>query len=112
VTFTIPIQTVSESNQREHWARKARRAKEHRKAGKIFTLAALRKVTSPQKPWRLTLTRIGKRRLDTGNLSGSMKAIQDGICDALKIDDGDIAHEWRYEQRPGKYAVEVRIEAR
>ena len=64
----------------------------------------------PPKPWRITLTRIGKRRLDTGNNPGSMKHVQDGICDALGIDDGDEAHDWIYHQRIEKqYAVEVEI---
>jgi hypothetical protein len=62
----------------------------------------------------ITLTRIGVRNLDADNLANSFKHVQDGIADALGIDDGDPLLTWRYGQRRGKpkeYAVEVALEA-
>lgn len=115
IVFTLPIRTYSESNQRLHWAVKAQRVKEQRGQAKLLTLVAVRSTGKPlpAQPWRITLTRIGKRRLDTGNNPGAMKAVQDGLCDALGIDDGDEAHDWLYKQRIEKqYAVEVRIESK
>jgi hypothetical protein len=110
-SIILPIRTFSESNMRSHWAVKAKRSKEQRTAAHAHILAAKRFFTLPEKPWRITLTRIGKKRLDTGNNPGSMKAVQDGICDALGIDDGDEAHDWIYKQRVEKrYVVEVLIE--
>jgi len=62
----------------------------------------------------ITLTRIAPRRLDPGdNLNSSMKAVRDGIADALGIDDGDARLTWKYAQRKGnpkEYAVEVEVE--
>jgi hypothetical protein len=111
VTFILPIRTVSESNAHEHWRIRHRRSKEQREAAHIRTLGMAKQLQLPPQPWRITLTRIGKRRLDTGNNPGSMKHVQDGLCDALKIDDGDERHDWIYKQRIEKqYAVEVRIE--
>jgi hypothetical protein len=110
ITFILPIKTVSESNMRGHWAVKAKRTKEQRTTAQLLTRNSTKKGLPPQ-PWRITLTRIGRRRLDAGNNPGSMKAVQDGICDALGIDDGDERHDWLYKQRIEKvYAVEVKIE--
>lgn len=112
--YEIEVQTVSETNQRGHWAKKAERAKLQRGIGKVWTQQWVNDL--PPKPWRVTLTRIGRRRLDTGNVPAAMKAVQDGICDALQIDDGDEAHEWCYRQQTrkpseGACGVGVRIES-
>lgn len=107
--FEIPIRTVSETNQRCHWAKKAKRTKEQRGLAGLFTRQWLNDL--PPKPWRITMTRVGKRRLDAGNVPPAMKGPQDGMCDALGIDDGDEAHEWSYKQRVAKeYGIEVKIE--
>jgi len=108
LVFELPIRTYSESNMREHWAARAKRAKSQRETACLFARQWVDDL--PPKPWRITLTRIGKRRLDTGNNPGSMKHVQDGLCDAIGIDDGDEEHDWLYKQRKGDYSVEVRIE--
>ena len=111
ITFHLPIRTQSETNAHEHWRVKAKRTKEHRVAASIFIRQWAEDL--PPKPWRLTLCRIAPRRLDTGNLAASMKAVQDGLCDAIGINDGDEAHAWRYTQRrgePKEYAVKITIE--
>lgn len=116
--FTIPVRTYSEQNLREHWARRAQRATAQRTLAKVLVARSIldqgchpvAPVILPAKPWRIVLTRIGKKRLDTGNNPGSLKHVQDGICDALGIDDGDEANDWIYRQRIAKeYAVEVEI---
>lgn len=130
VKIYLPIRTVSESNLREHWAKKSKRVKAQREETKLRVADALRKNfknLSPEarKQYKnnyknaftysrldITLTRIAPRKLDRGNLGISFKAIQDGISDAIGIDDGDARLYWRYEQRKGKpkeYAVEVEI---
>ncbi|MBE0568400.1 MAG: hypothetical protein IH577_01830 [Deltaproteobacteria bacterium] len=61
----------------------------------------------------VTLTRIAPRALDTDNLASGLKAIRDGVADALEIDDGSSLIEWRYAQekgKPGEYAVRVEIQ--
>lgn len=52
------------------------------------------------------------REMDSDNLAGSMKAVRDGIADALGIDDGDTNRvRWSYSQKRGKwYAVHVTID--
>lgn len=108
VRVEVPLRLVSEANVREHWATKARRAKAQRKA----TWAALygQGVRMPA-PCRITITRVGKRRLDSDNLARSAKAVRDGVADWLEIDDGDERLTWRYEQTTGAvYGVMIRVE--
>lgn len=97
----IPIRAVSLANQREHWARRAKRAKEHRRAGYLATKAhAL--------PLIVILTRIGKRKLDGDNLQGALKSVRDGVADRLGIDDANPLVRWEYAQEIGKgYAVRI-----
>jgi len=125
----IDIRTYSEANLRQHWAARARRAKAQREAAFLLMREALLRQSrirrdKPQapnpendgvnlKPIVITLTRIAPRRLDPDNLARSMKAVQDGIADALRMDDGDPRLQWRYAQAKGKpkeYAVLVEIE--
>ena len=111
VTFPIPLRTYSEANRREHWAAKAKRTKEQRIAARWFCGAKMI-GGGLRPPLSITLTRISPRKLDTDNLARSMKAVRDGIADALGIDDGDDRLEWRYAQRKGRakeYSVDVEI---
>lgn len=114
----IPVRTVSENNRREHWAVKAKRTKAQR-------LAAFVKMREWQ--WagearvnkRIMLIRVAPRELDSDNLAGSLKAVRDGIADALwpelpqKTRDKDV--HWEYAQRKGEpkdYHVEVEVMAK
>ena len=108
----LPIRTVSESNQSEHWAFRARRAQQQRSIAVAVIRSELRQF-GYLPPHLITMTRIALRRLDVGNLATSMKHVQDGVADALGINDGDARISWLYAQRKGKpqeYAVEVEIE--
>ncbi len=96
LAFIVPVRTVSETNMREHWSRRHRRASHQRFVARCVA----------GHDWRqrwdactVHLTRIAPRRLDAGNNAASMKAVQDGICDALGIDDGDPRIGWEYHQR-------------
>ena len=111
LTFDIPIRTVSEGNKRGCWQKDYARNKEQRDIACLFTQARL-ELPLAELPKSITLTRIAPRRLDTGNLAVAMKAVQDGICDALEINDGDRRIKWHYEQEKGKeYAVRVTLNA-
>ena len=47
---------------------------------------------------------------DIGSGAFWLKAIRDGIADAIGINDGDDRLEWEYDQRTeGRYAVEVEV---
>lgn len=111
--FAIGLRTRSEANMREHWAVKAKRAKKQRQVSYLTTIDAMSCRDLPSMPWRITLTRCGKRYLDEDNNAGSLKHIQDGLCDAIGIDDGDRDHKWHYDQEISKmYFVRVKIETR
>jgi hypothetical protein len=73
------------------------------RSGKVMTFEKL--------PLKIKLIRIGKRLLDKDdNLPAAFKAFKDGICDALKINDGNKAHAvWEYAQEKGSYGVRVEI---
>jgi hypothetical protein len=111
MTITIPIRTVSEANQREHWSKRHRRNKAQQYATRhaLLTTSCL---VIPDHPWHITLTRIAPRRLDSDNLAGSFKHVQDAVAKWLGVDDGSDRVRWTYEQRRGKpnqYAVEVAV---
>lgn len=102
--FWLPIRTVSEANQREHWSVKAKRKKQQTSSVALVTRGelAIRGMWDPGRwdgwPMRITLTRYGVRRLDADNLAGAFKGIQDGIAKALGVDDGDERLTWVYAQ--------------
>lgn len=108
VEVEIPVRTVSEMNQRDHWAKRHRRLKKHKAAA--FWL--VNSTPRPKPPVTIVLTRIGKKLLDPDNLAGSFKGVQDGVAMALGVDDGDSEKvKWDYRQEIGKkYAVVARIE--
>jgi len=66
----------------------------------------------PDERISITLTRLTTYppRMDSDNLAGSMKAVRDGIADALGIDDGDERLTWKYDQqRASEPGVRVEI---
>lgn len=108
----IPIRTWSEPNTRVHWAKRARRAREQRTAARAFTRTALAAHGPTCAPLTVTLTRLAARKLDSDNLAAAMKAVRDGVADALGLDDGDARLTWRYAQDKlprGQYAVRVEV---
>lgn len=110
ISYEIPVKTVSEANSREHWAVRAKRAKLQRGVARLATGSRVGVGVGIYEPTRITLTRIGKRRLDTDNLARALKAVRDGIADALGVDDGDDRLDWQYKQAIGKvYSVQVEI---
>lgn len=112
--FQAPIRTVSEANQREHWAIKFKRKKDQQ----LEMLVALQNNLVGKKvklPCVVKLTRIGPKPLDSDNLAGAMKHVQDAIAKKLGIDDGDTEKiRWEYHQFPiriREYAVKVSIQS-
>lgn len=99
IRFLIPIQTVSESNRRDHWAKKAARAKLHRQTAWRCAVAGIR--NSPL-PAIIKLTRVSVRELDDDNLRGALKAARDGIADRFKLDDRNHLFIWQYDQKTVK----------
>lgn len=112
-SFTIPIRLVSACNARAHWRIIAKRKAYQRFVAERETLYWTRQKTGwYNHPYRykVTITRIGKRKMDSDNLAGSAKYVRDGIADALGIDDGSDRLTWVYAQEIGvNYGVRVEI---
>ena len=108
----IPIRTWSEPNVRAHWAQRARRARKQRKVACAYARAAFAAHGPTCAPLTVTLTRLASRKLDSDNLVASLKAVRDGVADALGLDDGDERLTWRYAQEKmprAQYAVRVEM---
>lgn len=109
IRLALPIRVVNESNVRgqakAYMARKA--------ATKAIMAECLpRFAVVPSGPWRVTLTRVGAKRMDSDGLASSLKVVRDGIADWLGVDDGDVERvRWRYRQLGG-FIPSVRIEIR
>lgn len=109
IEVEFALRLVSEANQREHWAKKHKRAQQHR--GLIRWALGGRK--RPALPCVVTITRIAPRSLDSDNLVGSAKATRDGIADWLGVNDKDPLVVWNVRQErgaPKQYGVRVTIE--
>lgn len=104
--ITIPLKLQSLANMRWHWRKMDKEKKHQKTVVKMF----LHGCDLPSLPVVVTLTRIGKRRLDGDNLQIAGKYVRDQIAAAFGVDDGDERYTWVYEQRIGKeYAVEIEI---
>lgn len=112
--FQVPVKTVSEANLREHYMAKYRRKQEQQLEMMVVLQNNLigRKV---KLPCVVRLTRIGPKALDTDNLAGAFKHVQDAIAHKLGVDDGDTEKiRWEYHQFPIRirdYAVKVEIKS-
>jgi hypothetical protein len=108
----IPIRTVSEANMRTHYMAKARRVSAQRNAVRLILRVPVHAVRLPAV---VLLTRLAPSSgLDDDNLRSSMKAVRDGVADALGIDDRDPRVAWHYAQERsprGVYSVRIRIMA-
>ena len=109
--FEIPIRTVSEMNQREHWANKHRRKKNQQKILKWHL-----PKEAPTGITTLILTRIAPRSLDADNLAASFKNIVDGVASWLKpglapgrADDGLTLEFHQQKGKPKEYKVIVEL---
>ncbi len=108
----VPLQLVSEANQREHHMVKHRRKKQQQLAVHYALMAVRPTVLFPL---LVTLTRVGGRKMDDDNNVSSMKACRDAVAKYLGVDDGDERRvTWAYGQRPGGKVkgCEIRMEAR
>lgn len=115
-TFGLPCRLVNGQNVREHWSEKSARAKMQRQLARDSTYLACvnaRLLALNGKPLSVTITRIGKRRMDKDGNVSACKHIQDGVADGLNIDDGSELVTWEYEQELAKeFGVRVTIKAR
>jgi hypothetical protein len=123
IDVTFPMRTVSEANRRGHWSKHSGRTKGQREAAGLVVQAESQKLyqrrsstlmsVGAQWPMKVTLARLAPRDLDDDNLRGALKAVRDGVADALGIDDRDPRVTWLYAQEKAKgYAVRITITRR
>lgn len=113
IDVTLPIKVVSEANLRECWQSKHRRSRNQRDIVKIGLYNFHRSLRAYKGPIKVTLTRIGVRKLDGDNLQRAFKGVRDQVAEECGVDDGADRIEWRYGQEKGKpYAVKILIEGR
>lgn len=112
IAWDSPIKTVSEANSRSHWTVRAKRARAQRTAARAHTLAAIgRDRQTYAGRVVVVLERLAPSSgLDDDNLRGSLKAVRDGVADALGTHDRDARITWEYRQRRAKtYGVRVEL---
>lgn len=108
------LKLVSEANQREHYMAKYKRAKVQQTV--VFhALRGLDPIGYLGGPLKITIVRQGPRALDDDNLAGAGKHVRDQIAQHIwggRMGQRDDLAEWHYEQRKGKYSVEIRFQAK
>lgn len=113
-TWTIPLETKSESNQREWRGRSARTQAARRAVSQAFgpTLAFVARFSEHYHAGgiiRVTFTRLGGKRMDRSNIPAAMKGGEDAAALIIGADDGDTRWRAEFAQEPGGPAG-VRIE--
>jgi len=114
ISVSLPLRLVSEANSRDHWAVKAKRAREQRSVVRMRLGAMFGEVAGKLAgvPWLITITRVSPGTLDAhDNLPRSCKAVVDGLCDALGVKDNDPRVSFRYAQEKVKRATKGRVPA-
>ena len=115
LTAWIPGHVPSVANLREHWAKRAKRAKAQR-ASAHYAFADQYRMGLPD--WhkaRVTLCRYSPRPLDSDNLVSCAKNFRDGVADRLGIKDNDPRVTWLYEAKKHKdkgLFIEIALEGR
>ena len=117
LSVTVPIQTVSEMNRRDHWSRRHSRARDQR----VLVMLLLRTAKYDRKllvaPFVVTMTRISPGAIKySDNLAAATKAARDAIAEFLGIDDADVLGDgqakWVVAQERGKaYGLRIEIES-
>ena len=107
------LRTVSEANRRGHWGKHAGRTKQQRMVACRCVERLTVDLRRVQLPARFVLTRIAPRDLDGhDNLRVALKAVVDGIADAMGVTDRDprISFEYAQEKRGVReYAVRIEV---
>lgn len=111
VSVPIPGLRLASLNAREHWAARAKRVARERNLVTLVLRGTVAAQMMLVAPLVVTITRIGPRRLDCDNATGSAKAVRDAIAAVLGVDDRDERVCWRVEQARGAFGVQIDIRA-
>lgn len=114
LSLILPVRVISEANSPQHWRLKNKR-KLAQQEEVMIELANALKNRAVYFPCKVTLTRIGPKRLDPDNLANAFKGVQDAVAKVLRADDGDISKlRWVYGQEPirkRQYSIRIDIAA-
>lgn len=116
IEIIVHVRTRSEMNQsrQEHWSTKKKIVDaQHDAVTYALRAESVRCLFKP--PIRVTLARMGPKRLDSDNYRSALKATRDAIAKWIGIDDGrDDLLEWVYDPQEEnlKYGVRIRIESK
>lgn len=87
----VPVELVSEANQREHWAVKSKRKKRQRELVRLYWKLAGAPMIEPPVKMKLIRLHTSRRKIrDFDNLVGSFKAVIDEMAELLGVDDSTI----------------------
>ena len=104
ISFTIPLKTKNTLNVREHWAVRAKRAANQKRAVRLLCPAW---TSGPLLV--VKLTRVSPRSMDSDGVVAALKSVRDGIATWLRIDDASPLVRWEYEQERGEPCVKVEV---
>ncbi len=111
--FTAAMKTVSEANSRDHWRKRAERAKSQRFGihWQWYVTSGAGKLARVRLPAVVTLTRLAPRELDDDNLRSALKAVRDQVAEHMGLASDRVPEvTWLYGQEKGKPpGVRVRI---
>jgi len=110
--LALPIVTVSEANNREHWTAKNAR-KQQQQSELRWEWKRLVKSWRPPLPCVVRFTRLAPHKLDSDNLARAFKGLRDELCALIGEDDGSPLLEFEYKQAPfesGPRQYQIRIE--
>jgi hypothetical protein len=98
IVLVVPkVHMLSESNTRGYWTKHFKRHQAQRSEFNLIVSALVKGVDYPVRV-DLTYHSVG-RMMDQGNIGAAFKHIQDGIADAIGVDDGDRKFwDWHYDE--------------
>lgn len=115
ISFTAPIELVSEANLCEHWVKSHKR---HKRQKKLVAYYMSQLMLYRDIPLTVKLIRISPRKLDKDeNLPMAFKWVKDAIADILipgkaagRADDSSL-YKWKFAQEKGKVKEKaIRVE--
>lgn len=118
LAFDVPVRTVSLTNQRGHWGKRARRAKDERlatwgawHATPHHYRGALLGALAAGAQLQVLMRRVDPSRLDDDNIRGALKHVRDELARCLGLaDDADPRVAWAYDQRHEAGCMRVDVE--
>lgn len=120
VMLVLPLKVISEANALTrrgapgHWRERLKR-KHAQQREVMVELSNAMMGRKFELPVLVTLTRLGHKRIDPGNLEVSFKAVQDQVAASLGVDDGDEDKiDWKYRQEPigvRQYSIRIEIQS-